>query len=147
MPLAKVENLLDGILKKMPLIIGVNNHMGSKATEDRPLMKLILKRIQKQGLFFIDSMTAPHHSICGELADEMKLPFARRDVFLDNINTRGAIKAQLLELVQKARRKGYAIAIGHDRKLTMQVLKDEIPALQERGFQIVHVRDLLRNQN
>jgi len=143
----KVESLIDSTFKKMPLILGVNNHMGSKATEDRPLMRIILKKIKKKGLFFVDSMTAPHHSICGQLADEMKVPFGQRDVFLDNINTKEAIEKQLVDLAQKARRKGYAIAIGHDRQLTMQILEDEIPILEKQGFKIVHVKELLRNTN
>lgn len=145
MPPSKVESLLDDTFKKMPLIVGVNNHMGSKATEDRELMKLIFKKIKKRGLFFVDSMTSPHHSICGSLADEMKLPFAKRDTFLDNINTREAIEKQMVEVANKARRQGYAIAIGHDRQLTLQVLEDDIPILQKQGFEIVHVKALLRN--
>ncbi|MBF0489885.1 MAG: divergent polysaccharide deacetylase family protein [Candidatus Omnitrophica bacterium] len=144
---AKVESILEDTFKKMPLIIGVNNHMGSKATEDRNLMKLVLKKIKKKGLFFVDSMTAPHHSVCAALADEMNLPFAKRDVFLDNVNTRDAIEKQMIDVVEKATRQGYAIAIGHDRTLTLQVLKDDIPILEKQGFEIVHIKDLLRNTN
>jgi polysaccharide deacetylase 2 family uncharacterized protein YibQ len=144
---SKVESLLDDTFKKMPMIIGVNNHMGSKATEDKPLMKLIFKKIKKKGLFFIDSMTSPHPSVCGPLADEMKLPFAKRDTFLDNVNTKEAIEQQMVELTQKARRQGYAIAIGHDRALTLQVIQESIPILQKQGFVIVHVKELLRNTN
>ena len=147
MPHANVEKLIDDTFKKMPLIIGVNNHMGSKATENKSLMRIVLRKIKDKGLFFVDSMTAPKHSICGELADEMKIPFAQRNVFLDNVDTREAIEKQFVELAQKARRKGYAIAIGHDRSLTMQILQEEIPVLQKQGFEIVHVKDLLRNKN
>jgi len=147
MTTAKVETLLDDTLRKMPLIVGVNNHMGSKATEDKALMRTVFKKIKKKGLFFIDSMTAPKHSVCSQLADEMKLPFAKRDVFLDNVNTREAIEKQMIELTQKARRQGFAIAIGHDRTLTLQVIQDSIPILQKQGFEIVHVKDLLRNTN
>ena len=144
---ATIEKIIGDTFKKMPLIIGVNNHMGSKATESKLLMKTVFKKIKEKGLFFVDSMTAPNHSVCGELADEMNLPFAQRNVFLDNIDTREAIEKQILDLAQKARRKGYAIAIGHDRPLTMQMLQEEIPILQKQGFEIVHVKDLLRNKN
>ncbi len=144
---ANVEKLINETFKKMPLIIGVNNHMGSKATESKSLMKIVFKKIKEKGLFFVDSMTAPNHSICGELADEMNVPFAERNVFLDNVNTKEAIEKQFVDLAQKARRKGYAIAIGHDRTLTMQVLLEQIPILQKQGFEIVHVQDLLRNKN
>ena len=120
--------------------------MGSKATEDMPLMKVILRRIKKKGLFFVDSMTAPKHSICAAVANELSLPFAQRDVFLDNINTKEEIVKQIVVLAQKARKKGYAIAIGHDRTLTLQVLEEQIPLLKEQGFDIVSIKDLLKNQ-
>ena len=143
---SKVIAMVDDTLAKMPLVQGVNNHMGSKATEDKELMKVIFKRLKKKGLFFVDSMTAPHHSICGELAREMDMPFTSRDVFLDNINTAEAIKKQIVDLAKKARKKGYAVAIGHDRALTMQVLKEEIRTLEDQGFEIVRVKTLLKNQ-
>ena len=143
---ALVSKLLEDTLAKMPLVQGVNNHMGSKATEDKSLMKLIFQHLKKHRLFFVDSMTSPHHSICEETAADMRLPFAQRDVFLDNINTKDEIEKQITALAQKARRKGSAIAIGHDRELTMRVLKEEIPLLQAEGFEIVRVTDLLKDQ-
>ena len=79
-------------------------------------MRIILKKLKKRGLFFVDSMTA-HNTVCAALADEMGLAFGKRDVFLDNINTREAITKQFMVLAQKARRRGYAVAIGHDRSL------------------------------
>ncbi len=143
---AKVIQLVEDSLIKMPLVQGVNNHMGSKATEDKELMRTIFKRIKKRGLFFVDSKTAPHHSICEELAQEMDVAFASRDVFLDNINTKEEIEKKIGELAQKAHKKGYAIAIGHDRELTLRVLKEQIPFLEEKGFEIVRVKSLLKNK-
>lgn len=141
-----VIKLLEDTLKKMPYVAGVNNHMGSKATEDKPLMKLIFKQLRKHGLFFVDSMTSPHRSVCAETAQEIKLPFAQRDVFLDNVNVKEAIQKQMDELAQKARKKGYAIAIGHDRQLTMQVLQEQIPILEAQGFEVVSIKELLKNK-
>ena len=119
--------------------------MGSKATEDKSLMKIVFKKLKKKGLFFVDSMTA-HNTVCAPLADEMGLAFGKRDVFLDNINTREAITKQIMVLAKKARRKGYAVAIGHDRHLTMQILKEEIPLLEGQGFKFVSIKELLKNK-
>jgi len=142
---ALVSKIVDDDLAQLPSIEGVNNHMGSKATEDRPLMRLIFKKIKKKGLFFVDSMTA-RNTVCAGLADEMGLAFGKRDVFLDNVNTREAITKQIMILAQRARRRGYAVAIGHDRHLTMQVLKEEISWLEKQGFQIVSIKELLKNK-
>ena len=142
---ALASKIVDEDLAQLPSIEGANNHMGSKATEDRPLMSIIFKKLKKKGLFFVDSMTA-RNTVCAPLADEMGLAFSKRDVFLDNINTREAIIKQIMLLAKKARRKGYAVAIGHDRHLTMQVLKEEIPWLETQGFQIVSIKELLKNK-
>jgi len=140
-----VSKIVNGDLDQLPSIEGVNNHMGSKATADRPLMRTIFREVKKRGLFFVDSMTA-HNTVCGSLADEMGLTFGRRDVFLDNVNTREAITKQMVALAHWARHHGYAVAIGHDRHLTMQVIKDEIPWLEKQGFKIVSIKELLRNR-
>ena len=145
MTTALVQKILDDDLNQLPSVAGVNNHMGSKATGDRPLMKIIFKRLKKKDLFFVDSMTA-RNSVCSGLASEMNLAFGRRDVFLDNINTREAIIKQIMTLAQRARRRGYAVAIGHDRRLTMQVLKEQIPLLEAQGFTIVSIKDLLKKR-
>lgn len=141
-----VEKLIEDTLKKMPTIVGVNNHMGSKALESRPLMRTVLRILKKHHLFFIDSMTSPHHSVGAEVAAEVDIPFAHRDVFLDNVNTREAILKQFDELIMKARHNGYAIAIGHDRDLTMKILKEQIPILEAQGFEIVSVKELLKSK-
>jgi polysaccharide deacetylase 2 family uncharacterized protein YibQ len=63
------------------------------------------------------------------------LPTIARDVFLDDTITPQAIRAQLEQTERVARRKGYAVAIGHAfNHLTMQILKEEIPLLEKQGF-------------
>jgi uncharacterized protein len=145
MKAAEVSRLVLDSLSKMPLVEGVNNHMGSRATEDQKLMGIIFKHLKKRNLFFVDSMTSPHKSICGELADQMGLPFAARDVFLDNVNSRTEIEKQVKLLAERARQKGSAIAIGHDRDLTLKIIQEQIPLLKAQGFEIVSVKELLRN--
>jgi len=142
----KVEAILEEILKKMPLIEGVNNHMGSKAMEDKRLLKLVFRHLKQRDLFFVDSMTSPKKSMGNEVAKEIGLPFAQRDVFLDNINTREAILKQFDELRMKASKKGYAIAIGHDRALTMSIIKEQALILESQGFEIVSIKELLRTK-
>ena len=74
------------------------------------------------------------------------MAYDKRDVFLDNVNTREAITKQIMVLARVAHRRGYAVAIGHDRHLTMQVIKDEIPLLEKKGFKIVSIKDLLKHK-
>ncbi len=139
----RVERLLEKNLDEVPFVEGVNNHMGSKATEDRRLMSIIFARLKERKLFFLDSMVTSH-SICRDLAREMHVNFTQRDVFLDNKNERGYIENQFAQLAKLARRRGFAIAIGHDRPLTLQIVKEQLEKLQQEGFQIVSVEEFLR---
>ena len=138
----RVEEMFEQGLKSVPYASGVNNHMGSKATEDGRLMSIILSRLKGKHLFFVDSLVT-NHSVCRDLAKKLGVDFAQRDVFLDNKNTREDIERQFAQLARRAQRKGYAIAIGHDRPLTWQILKEQVELLQKQGFRIVSIRELL----
>jgi len=126
-----------------PHIIGVNNHMGSKITEDRKIMEIILEEIREYNLFFIDSMTSKN-SIAHVVAQEMVIKTAVRSVFLDNENDMDYIKGQMLEVQETALREGEAIAIGHSRINTYYVLKRLIPELIRAGIEIVPVSELVK---
>lgn len=139
----KIDRLLTNILDKMPFVVGVNNHMGSKATEDKTVMTTVFKQLKYRGLFFMDSRVTSK-SVCASLAKQAGLPFASRDVFLDNINERGPIEESLAELARIALKRGKALAIGHDRSLTLQVIEDKIPWFREQGIELVTVKDYIR---
>jgi len=126
-----------------PYAIGVNNHMGSKITEDRGIMEIVLEEIKGYNLFFLDSMTS-RNSIAYEVAREIGIKSAVRSVFLDNKNDMEYIKGQLLEVQKIALEKGEVIAIGHDRINTFYVLKRMIPELIRAGIEIVPVSELVK---
>jgi polysaccharide deacetylase 2 family uncharacterized protein YibQ len=136
------QSVKDCILN-FPYIIGVNNHMGSKITEDRRIMEIILEEIKELNLFFIDSMTTKD-SIAYEVAQEMEIKSAVRLVFLDNENDMEYIKGQILVVQETALREGEAIAIGHSRINTFYVLKRMIPELIKAGIEIVPVSKLVK---
>lgn len=138
-----IENTILKALENVPFAVGVNNHMGSKATENKRVMRTVFSALQKHNLFFVDSLVTSR-SICKTLAKEMHLPFAERDIFLDNKNERAYIEGQLQKAVQKARSAGRAVAIGHARNLTLQVIAEQIPTLEKQGIQFVFIKDLTK---
>lgn len=141
----EVEKMLEEALKSVPFADGINNHMGSKATEDTRLMTTVFTFLQKKGLFFVDSLVT-NHSVCRDLARTMSLPFAHRDIFLDNTNNRSYIESQFNQLIETATQKGTAIGIGHDRALTLEVIDEQIQKWEKEGFQFVTVRNLITKQ-
>ncbi|HXU46184.1 MAG TPA: divergent polysaccharide deacetylase family protein, partial [Thermoanaerobaculia bacterium] len=54
-----------------------------------------------------------------------------------------AIRAQFARLLDLARKRGAAIAIGHPHPTTLAVLADEIPKAKAQGFEFVPVSYLL----
>ncbi|GAG37362.1 unnamed protein product, partial [marine sediment metagenome] len=90
----EIRQAVRDCILNFPYIIGTNNHMGSKITEDREIMEIILEEIREYNLFFIDSITTKD-SIAYEVAQEMEIKSAVRSVFLDNENDMEYIKGQM----------------------------------------------------
>jgi len=122
---------------------GVSNHMGSKATGDKKTMETVLRELKKRKLYFLDSLSSPK-SICSVLARGIGIRFAKRDVFLDNKEDAAYIAGQIDRLRLRAEAYGQAIGIGHDRKLTLEVLKEVMPQLARQGYKFVFVSELTR---
>lgn len=139
----EIIEILDTHLTGLPHLKGVSNHMGSKATEDKRIMGIIFKELKKKHLYYLDSFTTSN-TVCADLANNIGIKLAQRDIFLDNEEEAEYIKGQINKLKTKARFNGYAIGIGHDRKAMMQVLKEALPELARDGYKLVFVSELVR---
>lgn len=134
------------MLDKFHNIKGVNNHMGSKLTEDEPRMEVIMKLLKKRNLFFLDSKTSAH-SRAEEAARRIKVDYAHRHVFLDNTNDKDYILKQLGQAERLAFKNGYAIAIGHPKSQTYEALKDWLGQLPEKKIKLVHLSEIIQKLN
>lgn len=142
------EDVLDMLardLDSVPNHVGVNNHMGSRGTTDREMMTTILTDLKRRHLFFLDSYTT-QESVVPSVGRSIGLPLLTRGVFLDNEDSKPAIRDQLDQLRVVAREKGNAIAIGHDRTNTLEVLAKEIPRFEKEGFEIITLKEMLKVQ-
>jgi len=138
------ENELISQLEKnyIPGIVGINNHMGSKFTQNRTKMTQTLRWIKQKGLFFLDSMTSPK-SVGWELAGELGIKRAQRSVFLDNDKSFSAIEQEWNKMVKIAKSNGHTIAIGHLRNSTIKALVRLLPKLRDQGIQLVPLSTLV----
>ncbi len=143
MPEDEVRRTVRSALNSVPFIVGVNNHMGSRATADLRTMTWVMQEIAARGLRFIDSRTTVA-TVAEEAARAQGIPTGRRKVFLDNSSDPAAIRKQLDEAVYRARRDGGAIAIGHLHPPTLAVLERELPRLGGRGVTLVPPSKLTR---
>lgn len=124
---------------------GINNHMGSRFTQNRAALDILMAELRRRHLFFLDSKTHPR-SAAGTAALTAGVLTATRDVFLDHVETPEAVAAALLKTEQAARRQGSAIAIGHPKDVTIAGLSRWLPGLAAKGFDVVTLDDLLRRR-
>ncbi len=129
-------------LMTVPNAIGVNNHMGSKFTEDEALMRAVLQVVKKRGMIFLDSRTSSN-SVAGKLAKKLGVRNADRNVFLDNNRDVKYIKGQISELVAIARKRGRAIGIGHPYPETIEALKETVSGLDDIGIEVVKLSEIV----
>lgn len=134
---AEVTAQVQDDLAQVPLAQGVNNHEGSKASADPRVMRDVMQVLAQHGdLFFIDSRTSAA-SVGAQEAGAAGIPFASRDVFLDNREDVAYSEAQLRDAAAIALRTGSAIAIGHPRATTLEAVRAMIPQLQAQGITFV----------
>jgi hypothetical protein len=125
----------------VPHAVGVNNHMGSKLTSERAAMSAIMPALREQGLFFLDSRTTPATVAALESA-RAGLPTLSRQVFLDHEPEREAIRAALHDAAARSRNEP-VIAIAHPSQAVVEVLREELPRLHERGVGVYPASRLL----
>jgi polysaccharide deacetylase 2 family uncharacterized protein YibQ len=140
---AELRAHLDTLLRRVPHTVGVNNHMGSRFTEDQRAMATVMAVLRERGLFFVDSLTTSR-SLGAATARSAGVPLIRRDIFLDNVAEVEAIAQQLSRLAAMARRNGSAVGICHPYPETLQALRRELPKLAAEGIEFVPVSRLVK---
>ncbi len=144
----QIEALFNEMLAKFEDIhvSGINNHMGSRFTENREKLGYVMAVLKQHGMFFLDSKTTAK-SQGKSLAEEDGVDYVARDVFLDNENDYDYISGQLLKAEKIAQRKGFSIAICHPKSQTFPALKDWLETLKDKNLRLVHVSEIVQALN
>jgi polysaccharide deacetylase 2 family uncharacterized protein YibQ len=136
----EIAETINGNIKSVPHIKGASNHMGSAFTMDKRSMSAVISELKKRRLFFLDSKTSAK-TIAYDIAVTRGVKVLQRDVFLDDNNNPDEIQVQWNRLLKIAKKKGYAIALAHPRKNTLDFLQK---TLKKNGhFAIVPITRLL----
>lgn len=126
----KIENRIKELRLLFPKAKFINNHTGSVFTSDYASMHLAYKIMRENGFVFLDSKTKSTSKV-KEIAHSYGDVYVSRDIFIDNEHSVPYIHRQLQKAVKIAKRKGYAIAIGHPHTVTMQALSSAQDILKE----------------
>lgn len=129
-------------IEAVPHIIGVNNHMGSKFSENREKMRVVLNTVREKELFFLDSRTSPK-TTGFSLAKEIGIRALDRNVFLDNDQAVEYTLTKIEELIKIAKKNGSAVAIGHPHPTTIAALEKMIERFESEGVEVVPISSLL----
>lgn len=129
----------------LPNVEGVNNHMGSRLTQETANMRWVMALLKWQGLYFIDSRTTVE-TVAQQVAGSMGVATSGRDIFLDHDISEKAIDKQFERLLAFARKNGSAIAIGHPHPETIRVLQKRIPQLAAEGIRLVTTATIIKDR-
>ena len=127
------EDIVDRVMEIRKLFPDgkyINNHTGSVFTSNYKAMKKLYIALRIEGFIFVDSFTIASSKV-KKIAGEFAHTYLKRDIFIDNEHEVSYIHKQLREAVKVAKKKGYAIAIGHPHKVTMEALKSASNILKD----------------
>jgi polysaccharide deacetylase 2 family uncharacterized protein YibQ len=138
-----VNALVDGFLRAVPNVAGVNNHQGSQSTADVKLMDELMPVLREHRLFYIDSRTTAA-TVAYDAAQRAGVQSGFRNVpFLDDVAEVAAVSKQLRLALREAREKGGGIAIGHPHPATLKALAEVLPEAKSQGVQLVFASELV----
>ena len=135
----KIAKKLQSIKRDFPNLKYINNHTGSRFTSDAAAMDRMMRAVRDENLIFVDSKTTSPTKVYGA-AKKYSMPYIARDVFLDHDGSKAAVRKQLKYAIELAKKRSYAIAIGHPHKNTLEVLQESAKLLQE--VEVVYLKDL-----
>jgi len=116
-----------------------NNHTGSVFTQNYEAMDKLFKALKKYNFIFVDSRTTAK-SVAKQMAKKYNMPYIVRNTFMDNKKDYKYIQNQLKKAIKIAKKRGYAIAIGHPYPITVKVLKESKHLLK--GLEPVYLNQL-----
>jgi polysaccharide deacetylase 2 family uncharacterized protein YibQ len=138
-PITTIEKRIEYIKKIFPKARFINNHTGSKFTSDYEAMYKLFYTLKENNLGFVDSKTTPNSK--AYLVDKIfNIPLFSRNIFLDNKEDKTYIRNQLKKAIKLAKKRGYAIAIGHPHKITLETLKNSGDLLSQ--VKVVYIDEL-----
>ena len=126
----KIRDRVKEIRKLFPNAKYINNHTGSVFSSNYAKSKVLYKALKKEGFIFLDSRTSQRTKF-KRIARELGYKYYKSDIFIDNVHNVNYTLNKIKQGVRLAKRRGYAVMIGHPHATTFKALKKAIPFLKE----------------
>ncbi len=139
------ENIqrLVNILDKVQNNQGVYSSGDEKYTNSLSEVELLLSNLKQRNLIYLCGQR-DKNAIVYQLAEKMSFHILANDVILDEIISSEAINKKLLELEKIAKQNGSAIATASSYPLTIELLKNWLPSLEDKGIRIMPINDFYK---
>ena len=139
----KIEERVKELRRLFPHTKYVNNHTGSVFTDHKKAMGRLYHALREEGFVFVDSRTIGSSKV-KKIAQQYGDAYVSRDIFIDNKHDIAYIHKQLQKAVKIAKKRGYAVAIGHPHKITMRALKSANKILKD--VELVYIDAIYKEQ-
>lgn len=140
MPAPEFEAHMDAALRAVPGLVGLNNHTGSRLTQDAAAMRRLMSYLAGRDLMFLDSRTTPA-TVAYAMAREARVPALQRDVFLDHVPRVIAMEREFQRALAIARHNGHAVIIAHPYAVSIDFLQRALSDLPD-DVRVVSLRSL-----
>ncbi len=131
-----IKKRIESYIYQLNYAVGINHHMGSKAASDLRVMRIIMKAVKENGLFYIDSYTGVN-SVVEQVANEYKVPFAKRQVFLDVPETSKHRAILKLEEMKKIKTPVITVITHCHNDVKLRQLEFFIDRLKDQHYQLI----------
>jgi polysaccharide deacetylase 2 family uncharacterized protein YibQ len=135
----KVKNRVLEIRKLFPNAKYINNHTGSKFTENYEASKRLYKLLLDNNFTFIDSKTSQRSKI-GRISREYNKRYIQCNIFIDNKKDINYTLDRIKDGVQIAKRRGFAVIIGHPHTTTIEALRKAKDILKD--VEVIYIDEL-----
>ena len=143
----EIKRRMENYIKQFPLCVGANNHMGSFATTDESVMKIVLQVLKDHDLYFVDSRTS-QSSIAYDVAKKMMIPSCVNQIFLDTPRiTEKTLTNKIRQIKYLAKDREKILVITHCATKDRYVfLKKFIKEIEKLDFELVPVSELFKSK-
>lgn len=112
---------LRSAIHSVPHAVGLSNHMGSRLTQDETAMRILVRELKQQGLYFFDSRTIAS-TVAWKVAKEEQVPWSMRNVFLDHQRDQEFMAKQWHVALTRVNRGEDTTVIAHPYPETLEFL-------------------------
>ncbi len=141
-PEEKIREMVLEAMQVIPNFAGVANFMGSRATADTRVMRIVLEEVRKRHGYFVDMCTS-RESVIPSLARKLRVPLVEVRHTIDREADTDRVERRLEEFAVLARNRGKLVVGGVGNHAMITALRNKIDALRRGGIKPVYVSEIL----